>query len=44
MDDAGKTANAAAMGMVIVVTSAVVRGLQALLARRLARTQAWRKR
>jgi len=44
MDDAGKTANACAMGMLIVVTSAAVRGLQALLAQRLGRTQAWRRR
>jgi iron(III) transport system permease protein len=44
MDDAGKTANACAMGMLIVVTSATVRGLQSLLAQRLGRTQAWRKR
>ena len=44
MDDAGKTANACAMGMLIVVTSATVRGLQSLLAQRLGRTQAWRRR
>ena len=44
MDDAGKTANACAMGMLIVATSATVRGLQSLLAQRLGRTQAWRRR
>ena len=44
MDDAGKTANAYAMGMLIVATSATVRGLQSLLAQRLGRTQAWRQR
>ena len=44
MDDAGKTANACAMGMLIVATSATVRGLQSLLAQRLGRTQAGRKR
>lgn len=45
MDDAGKTASAAAMGMVIFATCAGVRGLQLLLARGIdRRTQAWRKR
>ncbi|MBT3305723.1 MAG: ABC transporter permease subunit, partial [Alphaproteobacteria bacterium] len=45
MDDAGDTAPAAAMGMMIVVTAAGVRLLHALLTRGLARkTQAWRKR
>src|SRR5262245_19726920 len=45
MDDAGNTANAAAMGMTIVITSAIVKGLQVLLTRRLeSRTQAWRRR
>ncbi len=45
MDDSGNTANAAAMGMTIVATSAAVRLLQALLLRGLnARTQAWRRR
>ena len=45
MDDAGNTANAAAMGMVIVATSAVVRIAQGVLTRGLnRRTQAWRRR
>ena len=45
MDDAGNTANAAAMGMTIVLTSAAVKGLQLLLTRGLVRrTQAWRHR
>jgi iron(III) transport system permease protein len=45
MDDAGNTANAAAMGMTIVMTSAAVRVAQGLLTRRVnRRTQAWRKR
>lgn len=44
-DDAGNTAQACAMGMTIVATSAVVRGLQALLARGLnRRSQAWRQK
>lgn len=45
MDDAGNTANAAAMGMTIVATSAAVRIAQGLLTRRISRrTQAWRRR
>ena len=45
MDDAGNTANAAAMGMTIVITSAAAKGLQLLLTRGLERrTQAWRRR
>jgi iron(III) transport system permease protein len=45
MDDAGNTANAAAMGMTIVVTSAVLKLLQTVLLRGLnRRTQAWRRR
>ncbi len=45
MDDAGDIAPAAAMGMMIVYTSAAVRLLHYLLTRGLARrTQAWRKR
>ncbi len=46
MDDAGKTANAAAMGMTIVATSAGLRGvLQALALRGISRrSQAWRRR
>ena len=45
MDDAGDTAPAAAMGMVIVYTSAAVRTLHAILTRGIARrTQAWRTR
>lgn len=44
-DDSGNTASACAMGMVIVITSAVLKGLHSLLVRRLqARTQAWRQR
>jgi len=45
MDDAGNTANAAAMGMTIVATSAAVRIAQGVLTRGLnRRTQAWRRR
>ncbi|MBM3565547.1 MAG: putative 2-aminoethylphosphonate ABC transporter permease subunit [Alphaproteobacteria bacterium] len=45
MDDAGEIASAAAMGMMIVYTSAAVRVGHMLLTRGLlARTQAWRKR
>ncbi|MBI2468579.1 MAG: putative 2-aminoethylphosphonate ABC transporter permease subunit [Candidatus Rokubacteria bacterium] len=45
MDDAGETASAAAMGMMIVYTSIVVRVLHALGTRGIARrTQAWRRR
>ncbi len=45
MEDAGTTAAAAAMAMMIVYTSAGVRVLHALLTRGLSRrTQAWRKR
>ena len=45
MDDSGNTANAAAMGMVIVATSAAVRIAQGVLTRGLnRRTQAWRRR
>ncbi|MDA1089741.1 MAG: putative 2-aminoethylphosphonate ABC transporter permease subunit [Proteobacteria bacterium] len=45
MDDAGDTAPAAAMGMMIVITAAGVRLIHSLLTRSLARrTQAWRKR
>ena len=45
MDDAGEVASAAAMGMMIVYTSAGVRLLHALLTRGIAaKTQAWRKR
>lgn len=45
MDDAGEVAGAAAMAMMIVLTSAVVRALHALLSWALqARTQAWRRR
>jgi iron(III) transport system permease protein len=45
MEDAGTTAAAAAMAMMIVYTSAGVRLLHALLTRGLSRrTQAWRKR
>jgi iron(III) transport system permease protein len=45
MDDAGNTANAAAMGMVIVATSAAVRVTQGVLTRGISRrTQAWRRR
>ncbi len=44
-DDAGNTATACAMGMVIVATSGAVKGLQVLIAGGLERrTQAWRKR
>lgn len=45
MDDAGETASAAAMGMMIVYTSIAVRGLHALVTRGVARrSQAWRRR
>lgn len=44
MDDAGHQGAAAAMAMMIVVTSAAVKGLHLLLARALTRTQAWRRR
>jgi iron(III) transport system permease protein len=45
MDEAGFTASAAAMGVVIVLTSAFAKLLHSLLAARLAkRTQAWRAR
>jgi len=45
MDDAGELASAAAMGMMIVYTSAAVRILHFALTRGvLARTQAWRRR
>ena len=45
MDDAGKTANAAAMGMTIVATSAGLRALQVLAMRGISRrSQAWRRR
>lgn len=45
MDDAGETASAAAMGMMIVYTSAAVRILHALMTRGIQRrTQAWRQR
>ncbi|MGH7265046.1 MAG: putative 2-aminoethylphosphonate ABC transporter permease subunit [Candidatus Rokuibacteriota bacterium] len=45
MDDAGETASAAAMGMMIVYTSIGVRGLHALATRGVARrTEAWRRR
>ncbi len=45
MDDAGDIAPAAAMGMMILVTSAGMRILHALLTRGLlSRTQAWRRR
>jgi iron(III) transport system permease protein len=45
MDDAGDVAPAAAMGMVIVLTSATVRALHALLTRGMARrSSAWRTR
>jgi iron(III) transport system permease protein len=44
-DDAGNSAAACAMGMTIVVTCALVRGLHALASRTfLARYQAWRRR
>ena len=44
MDDAGHQGAAAAMAMMIVYTSAAVKGLHLLLTRLLAQTQAWRKR
>jgi len=45
MDDAGATAAAAAMAMMIVYTSAVVRGLHTVASHFLTRrTQAWRRR
>ncbi|MBN2231445.1 MAG: putative 2-aminoethylphosphonate ABC transporter permease subunit, partial [Deltaproteobacteria bacterium] len=45
MDDAGDTAAAAAMCMLIVITNVIVRGLMELLSRHLRRkTQAWRQR
>lgn len=45
MDDAGSTAAAAAMAMMIVYTSAGARGLHAVVSRMLQRqTHAWRKR
>ena len=45
MDDAGDTAPAAAMGMMIVFTAAAVRLIHSVLTRGLARrTQAWRNR
>jgi iron(III) transport system permease protein len=45
MDDAGHTAAAAAMGIVIVITSASLRLVQAIGMRSLQRrTQAWRGR
>jgi iron(III) transport system permease protein len=45
MDDAGEVASAAAMGMMIVFTSAGVRFVHAILTRGIAtKTQAWRKR
>ncbi|MBI3456192.1 MAG: putative 2-aminoethylphosphonate ABC transporter permease subunit [Candidatus Rokubacteria bacterium] len=45
MDDAGETASAAAMGMMIVYTSIAVRVLHALGTRTIARrAQAWRRR
>jgi iron(III) transport system permease protein len=44
-DDAGNTAQACAMGMTIVATSAVVKLLEAVIVRGLRnRTQAWRRR
>jgi iron(III) transport system permease protein len=44
-DDAGNTAQACAMGMTIVATSAVVKALQAIISRGLRRrSQAWRQR
>lgn len=43
-DDAGNTAQACAMGMTIVVTSAVVKGLEVVIAQGLRRrSQAWRR-
>ncbi len=45
MDDAGNTANAAAMGMTIVVTSAGLKLLHWLATRGIEyRTQKWRRR
>jgi iron(III) transport system permease protein len=44
LDDAGHQGAAAAMSMMIVYTSASVKGLHLLLARALARTQSWRRR
>jgi iron(III) transport system permease protein len=44
MDDTGYQGAAAAMAMMIVYTSAAVKVLHLLLARGLARTQAWRRR
>ncbi|MGH2376032.1 MAG: putative 2-aminoethylphosphonate ABC transporter permease subunit, partial [bacterium] len=44
MDDAGHQGAAAAMAMMIVYTSAMVKALHLLLARVLSRTQAWRRR
>ena len=45
MDDAGEVASAAAMGMMIVFTSAAVRLVHMVLTRGIAlKTQAWRKR
>lgn len=44
LDDWGHQGAAAAMAMMIVFTSASVKGLHLLLARALTRTQAWRRR
>jgi iron(III) transport system permease protein len=44
LDDAGHQGAAAAMAMMIVYTSAAVKVLHLILARGLARTQAWRRR
>ncbi|MGH2403586.1 MAG: ABC transporter permease subunit, partial [bacterium] len=44
LDDAGHQGAAAAMSMMIVYTSAIVKGLHLLLARVLSQTQAWRRR
>lgn len=45
MDDAGQTAAAAAMAMMIFYTNVAMRGLHLLLVRGLERrTQAWRRR
>jgi iron(III) transport system permease protein len=44
LDDWGHQGAAAAMAMMIVLTSASVKGLHLLLARALTRTQAWRRR
>ncbi len=44
LDDAGHQGAAAAMAMMIVYTSAMVKGLHLVLARVLWRTQAWRRR